>query len=201
MEPGPKSFISAPLTCDLSLKCQRVYAKFNSIQNKLDVYWHEMTLHDRYYKERIKDLKEMKEKIKRAMEEIKRDIDGIYKRQSSTPTDSSSVPGRSPSSTYGLLRRPNAVNSVENSERKSGGRGSYGLTGGGVVGKHAVGATSKKDPIIGVTTTAAKSPSYVEATANKSQNIVSKPYRPVSPRLYEVSSQLGKYIAETNRNR
>ncbi len=213
-DPGPESSISSPLACDLSLKCHRIYAKFASIQNKLDVYKYEMVLNDTYYKEKISELNEIKERIQMKMNAINQDFEEICRKNAPIPTDSLPVVvEKKQSHTHGLSIIPKAAN--------SGQKGVFGLNkGGGSVHKSPVTAATSKSPAITtattikppaacVTATVNTSPAYTSVFAGRSPNYNSaigsktseKPYRPLSTTLYQVSSQLGQHITEYHRNR
>lgn len=203
--------MSSPLACDLRLKCHRVFAKFASIQDKLDVFKYEMVLGDKHYNETISELEEVKKKILMKIEEINSDFEEIRRKSTApAPTQSSPTEGKRKSHTHGL-----PISRVAPSGQKTLQR-FFGLNK-GLVNKSPATATASKSPLADVTTAAIintptvpvnatnQSPAYCSVFARKSPSCNSatgsKPYEPLSTTLYQVSSQLGQHITEYNRNR
>ena len=203
--------MSSPLACDLRLKCHRVFAKFASIQDKLDVFKYEMVLSDKHYNEEISKLEEVKKKILIKIEEINSDFEEIRRKSTApAPTKSSPTGDKRKSHTHGLPMSKVAPSGQKTLQRF------FGLNK-GLVNKSPATATASKSPMAGVTTAAIintptvpvnatnQSPAYCSVFTRKSPSCnsatESKPYEPLSTTLYQVSSQLGQHITEYNRNR
>lgn len=190
--PSPHSLLSTPLSCDLTLKCQRIYAKFAAIQNQLDVYKYEMETNDCYIKERINELVEIKSRIVRNIAEINERFDKL-KVVPQIPA-SGALPAaavdRKPSHTHGIPKKSASPATITVQ------KAIYGLNKGG-------GTTVIKSPAVSGLTNAMRSPeASIHSTQRTPASISTGPaYRPISTVLYEVSSQLGRQFTENNRNR